>query len=153
MEDVITRQPRPTTPADLHRLAALAHERGLRLVQERGTGAWFCSSASTPGEAHYVTGYSCTCPGFCYHQRCTHHALLLDRLGWLPVVECESVMEAPPLTLIPCGNCSGGGVVYVKECAQAGWPMPTCPVCTGAGEIQPQVQLASPSGTVAAQAA
>ena len=27
-------QPRPTTPEDLHRLAALAHERGLRLTQE-----------------------------------------------------------------------------------------------------------------------
>jgi hypothetical protein len=31
-----------------------------------------------------VTGLSCTCKGFFAWQRCTHHALLLKTLGWLP---------------------------------------------------------------------
>src|SRR5215210_4047598 len=92
MEAPVTRQPRPTTPADLHRLAALAHARGLRLTQESET-VWFCSSASQLGEAHYVTGLSCDCRGFQEHQRCTHYALLLDHLGWLP--ELETAGDAP----------------------------------------------------------
>ena len=65
-----TRQPRPTTAEDLHRLAALAHTRGLRLTQESET-VWFCCSASQHGEPHYVTGLSCDCRGFQEHQRCT----------------------------------------------------------------------------------
>jgi hypothetical protein len=69
----VTRQPRPTTPEDLHRLAALAQARGLRLTQESET-VWFCSSASQHVDPHYVTGLSCDCRGFQEHQRCTHHA-------------------------------------------------------------------------------
>jgi hypothetical protein len=121
--------------------------RGLRLTQEQPT-VWYCSSASRP-DPHYVTGLSCDCRGFQEHQRCTHYALLLDHLGWLPEVECESLTEAPALTLVPCWNCSGGGVVYVKDCERAGWPHPPCPVCTGAGQIQSQSQCPE----IAAQAA
>ena len=73
---------RPATAEDFHRLADLAHERGLRLF--RDGPRWYCSSASNAGGCHYVTGLSCDCPGFIAHQRCTHHALLLERLGWLP---------------------------------------------------------------------
>jgi hypothetical protein len=102
MQEPGKRQLRPTTAADLHRLAALAHQRGLRLTQEQPT-VWFCSSASSP-EAHYVTGLSCDCRGFQEHQRCTHLALLLDHLGWLPEVK-----DAP--ASVPCATCSGGGVV------------------------------------------
>ena len=86
MEDVRTGQPRPTTPEDLHRLSALAHTRGLRLTQESDT-VWFCRSVSQHTDPHYVTGLSCDCRGFQEHQRCTHYALLLDHLGWLPEVE------------------------------------------------------------------
>ena len=100
MEDVASRQPRPTTPEDLHRLAALAHTRGVRLTQESDT-VWFCSRASQHGEAHYVTGLSCDRRGFQEHQRCTHYALLLDRLGWLPEVELAPT-SAPALT--PCAD-------------------------------------------------
>ena len=119
MEEVATRQPRPTTAADLHRLAALAHQRGLRLTREQPT-VWFCSSASSP-EPHYVTGLSCDCRGFQEHQRCSHYALLLAHLGWLPEVE-----DTPAPVPDHCPNCSGGGVVYVRECARAGWPHPDC---------------------------
>jgi hypothetical protein len=134
METVATRQPRPTTPADLHRLAALAEKRELRLTQER-PGVWFCSSASSP-EPHYVTGLSCDCRGFMEHQRCSHYALLLAHLGWLPALEPE---DAPATA--PCVNCSGGGVLYVRACERAGWPHPPCPECQGAGEIPIVVAL------------
>src|SRR5215207_9139269 len=119
MQEVRTRQPRPTTPADLPRLAALAQARGLQLTQEHES-VWFCSSASND-DAHYVTGLSCDCRGFQEHQRCTHLALLLDHLGWLPAMETEDA-PAPtpePVPVLQYGNCSGGGVVYVKACERA----------------------------------
>jgi hypothetical protein len=130
MEAVTIRQSRPTTPADLHRLAAVAQKRGLRLTQER-EGVWFCSSASNPDAPHYVTALSCDCRGFIEHQRCSHLAALLDHLGWLPEVVAEP--EDAPAT-VPCGNCSGGGTIYVRDCERAGWPHPTCPECGGTGE-------------------
>jgi hypothetical protein len=109
LETVSTRQPRPTTPADLHRLAAVAHTRGLRLTQD-GNGRWFCSSAS--GSApHLLTGYSCDCLGFQSHQHYSHYALLLAALGWLPALK-----DAP--AAFPMGNtpapdaclwCAGSG--------------------------------------------
>jgi hypothetical protein len=85
---------RPATAADFHRLADLAHERGLQLF--RDGQRWYCSSASDRGGCHYVTGFSCDCQGFIAHQRCTHHALLLERLGWLPEIEGEK--PVPVLT-------------------------------------------------------
>jgi hypothetical protein len=150
MADVAARRPRPKTAEDLHRLAELAHQRGLRLTQEHAT-VWFCSSTSSP-EPHYVTGLSCDCRGFMEHQRCTHYALLLARLGWLPAAEGEPVTEVPALALIPSGNCTRGSGVYVKDCNRAGWPLPTCPVCTDTGEIQRQTQSASRGVRLAAAA-
>src|SRR5215211_6674789 len=95
------RRHRPATAEDFHRLAGLAHERGLRLF--RDGPRWYCSSASTAGGCHYVTGLSCDCPGFISHQRCTHHALLLERLGWLPELEDEAPVA------VRCSACSGAG--------------------------------------------
>src|SRR4051812_20075397 len=108
VQEVRTRQARPTTPTDLHRLAAVAQARGLRLTQER-LGVWFCSSASSP-DPHYVTGLSCDCRGFQEHQRCSHLAALLAHLGWLPALETE---DTPALT--PCATCSGGGVLVYRS--------------------------------------
>jgi hypothetical protein len=130
VQDVTTRAPRPTTPEDLHRLAAVAQARGLRLTQE-SESVWFCSSASQHGDPHYVTGLSCDCRGFQEHQRCTHYALLLDRLGWLPEVETEDASGVP----VQCASCSGAGVIYVRDCERAGWPHPPCPNCKGTGEV------------------
>jgi hypothetical protein len=140
MEDVSTRQPRSTAPADLHRLAALAHQRGLR-VSESGANRWFCTSKRDPSALHAVTGYSCDCRGFQEHQRCTHYALLLDHLGLLPALETE---DAPALVpaFAQCPNCSGGGVISVPECAVAGWPHPPCPECQGTGELPAVAPLA-----------
>jgi hypothetical protein len=121
MEDAGTRaRSRPTTPADLHRLAARAQERGLRLTQER-PGVWFCSSASRP-ELHYVTGLSCDCRGFIEHQRCTHHARLLDHLGWLPEIEDGSA---------PCLWCFGSGRTPNDDTGQ----YDRCHPCEGTGRL------------------
>jgi hypothetical protein len=126
MEDVVsTRRPRPTTPADLHRLATIAQARGLGLTQESAT-VWFCSSASSP-EPHYVTGLSCDCRGFMEHQRCTHYALLLDRLGWLPEVEDVPVPDA-------CLWCAGSGRIPNDELRQ----YDACAACGGTGQRSAQ---------------
>jgi hypothetical protein len=125
MEDG-TRQPRPTTPEDLHRLAALAHVRGLRLTQESET-VWFRRSASQHGDPHYVTGLSCDCRGFMAHQRCTHHALLLAHLGWLPEVETE---DAPAAAPDACLWCQGSGRIPNDDHAQ----YDRCAACGGTGQ-------------------
>jgi hypothetical protein len=130
------RRTRPATAEDLHRLADLAHERGLRLF--RDGSRWYCSSASTAGGCHYVTGLSCDCPGFIAHQRCTHHALLLERLGWLPDFEDETPVVTIVTTSADCPNCSGCGVVVYRTFEER------CPACGGRG-IGPDHRLAGQS--------
>src|SRR4051795_2522205 len=98
---------RPATAADFHRLADLAQERGLR-VFEASPNHWYCTSASDPFKLHVITGFSCDCQGFVHHQRCTHHALLLDTLGWLPELEDEVLTDSAKTSKCPC--CSGGKV-------------------------------------------
>ncbi len=59
MQTPTARRPvRPTTPADLHRLAAQGAANGVRLFTEAATGARFASSATEPGTIYYVTGVS-----------------------------------------------------------------------------------------------
>jgi hypothetical protein len=135
------RRTRPATAADFHRLADLAHERGLRLFRD-GT-RWYCSSASDTGGCHYVTGVSCDCPGFVAHARCTHHALLLERLGWLPELDSDAPAS------VECMWCHGTGSVQ-NEFHQRYEP---CAVCGGTG-IRPNHHLhdapAAPMVAVAA---
>jgi hypothetical protein len=121
---------RPATAADFHRLADVAHQRGLQLF--RDGPRWYCSSASTAGGCHYVTGLSCDCPGFIAHQRCTHHALLLERLGWLPEVEPDMpYVETSPAD---CPACCGCGVVTYRTFEER------CTTCGGSG-IKPNHHL------------
>jgi len=128
-----TRPTRPTSVEDLRRLAALGRERGLRLF-EPAPGRWYCSSASDPFALYALTGFSCTCPGFWRHQRCSHHSLLLSSLGWLPEPE-----PVPPAT---CPACDGDGVVFVAACERAGFPHPACGHCHGAGRVAVEVLAA-----------
>ena len=121
---------KPATAADFHRLADLAHERGLQLF--RDGPRWYCSSASERGGSHFVTGLSCDCRGFCEHQRCTHHALLLERLGWLPEVEPDRpYVEAGPAD---CPDCCGCGV---QDFGRYALP---CETCGGSG-LKPDRRL------------
>jgi hypothetical protein len=119
------RRTRSATAADFHRLAEVAHQRGLRLF--RDGERWYCTSASRPGESYFLTGYSCSCRGFVSHQRCTHHALLLERLGWLPEVEDskpDNLSEIPQIAAIDCPDCCGCGLVdygrYNLPCESCG---------------------------------
>ena len=94
VKSAVVRRRRPATPADLHRLAAQARAKGVTLLQECAPGAWFATSASQPGQIHRLTGFSCDCEGFAYNDRCMHHSLLLERLGWLPGLPDD---EPPPV--------------------------------------------------------
>ena len=136
-DTVVPTRRRPTTPADLHRLAGLARDRGIRLYQERATGAWYATSATDPGAVYHLTGYSCSCPGFTAWQRCSHHAALLDRLGWLP--DIAAVTPAPtPITAAataPCRACGGRGLDPACDGhpTAAGRVACECERCDGAG--------------------
>jgi len=68
----------------IRRLAAVAEERGIRVYVYPQTGEHYATSASTPGLLHRVTLWSCDCPGFCRHGRCSHHSALLAELDELP---------------------------------------------------------------------
>jgi hypothetical protein len=95
------RAARPTTPADLWRLAEQGRGNGVQIFQELSTGAWYATSASRAGGLHYLTGLSCTCEGFIYAGRCQHHAMLLERLGWLPDVADDETDPQPSVTPAP----------------------------------------------------
>ncbi len=95
------RAARPTTPADLCRLADQGRANGVILVRECISGARYATSATQPGTIYYLTAYSCTCPGFAHHQRCQHHSLLLAELGWLPDVADDETDPVPVATPAP----------------------------------------------------
>ena len=118
---------RPATAADFHRLAELAHARGLR-VFELGSNRWFCTSHSNPFALHTVTAYSCDCQGFLAHGRCSHYAALLAHLGWLPEVEDGSSAPAD------CPDCSGCGVQTFRSFEER------CSTCGGSG-VRPNHHL------------
>ncbi len=102
MQQPITRRPvRPTTAADLWRLAEQGRANGVNILAECVTGARYATSATQPGVIYYLTAYSCTCPGFVGHQRCQHHSLLLAELGWLPEVADDETEPVPAATPAP----------------------------------------------------
>jgi len=70
----------------LHRLAALAEERGITVHwHDRGAvREYFATSGSKPGLLYRVTLHSCDCEGFVRHGRCSHFARLLAELDELP---------------------------------------------------------------------
>jgi hypothetical protein len=141
------RSVRPTTPADLHRLADLARARGLR-VFEAAPHHWFATSHSDPFKLHVVTGFSCDCQGFIACGRCTHHALLLEHLGWLPELpddELSAMAETPAPA--NCASCSGGGIVVYRSGAEE-----RCPECGGSGVRVDRRLAGAPSVDVIAAA-
>jgi len=135
-DTVVSTRPRSTTPADLHRLAGVARERGIRLYQERATGAWYSTSATDANACYYVTGYSCTCAGFVYHQQCSHHAALLARLGWLPAV-AGATTNVVAAVAPPCARCRGRGFTYA-EAGPDQWPYEIpCAACAPQDDDDP----------------
>ncbi len=137
MQTQTTRRPvRPTTPADLWRLADQARANGVRLLSEGLSGERFATSATDPGTIYRLTAYSCTCRGFTHHQRCQHHALLLAELGWLPDTE-----PAAPAVAI-CPACGGRGIdpACRGHRVAAGYSVHCpCDRCQGAGTVAPAI--------------
>src|SRR4051812_14733877 len=88
------------TPADLHRLALLGKERCLQIFQDFH-GGYFVTSFRAPDRLHHVTAVSCDSPAFITHGRCSHHALLLADLGWLPPLDDEPDPAAPGAAAVP----------------------------------------------------
>ncbi|MDP9366813.1 MAG: hypothetical protein M3Q03_00820 [Chloroflexota bacterium] len=140
MQTTQTRRPvRPTTPADLWRLADQARTNGVRLLSEGLSGERFATSATDPGTVYRLTAYSCTCRGFTHHQRCQHHSLLLAELGWLPD------LDPAPVATVSCPTCGGRGI----DPACTGHPVAgmtihcPCYACQGAGTVAVSVVLAA----------
>ncbi len=70
---------------DLHRLAAQAERAGVRILVDHTTGAHIATSATDATACYTVSaGGGCTCRGFTFWNRCSHHSLLLAQLGLLP---------------------------------------------------------------------
>ena len=76
-----------TEAAALHRLAAQAKARGVKIVVNLVTNAHFATSASRPGTLHKVSLFSCDCLGFVTHGRCTHYAAVLEMYYSLPALD------------------------------------------------------------------
>ncbi len=135
----VRRPVRPTTPADLWRLADQARTNGVRLFTEAATGARFATSATEPGTVYYVTGLSCTCRGFCYAGRCQHHSLLLAELGWLPD------LEPVPAAIVTCPPCGGRGIDPACAGHSVAGMTVHCPcfACDGVGTVTVSVVLAA----------
>jgi len=130
-----TRRTRPATAADLWRLADQGRANGVTILSECISGERFASSATRPGTVYRLTAYSCTCPGFCQHQRCQHHSLLLAELGWLPDVATDDPEPDPPAAPAVCSECHGRGFdpVCTGHPTAAGVVTCECPRCGGSG--------------------
>jgi len=87
----------------LHRLAAQAKARGVKIIQNIVTNAHFATSASRPGTLHKVTLLSCDCLGFVTHGRCMHYAAILEYYCSLPPIVADT------------GPDGGGGALPVPQ--------------------------------------
>ena len=124
-----TRPRREATEARWQAALARAVSNGLEAFVAADTGERFVTSASKLDTLHRCDGHQCSCDAaLAGDPVCMHRAVVRSVMGWLPE------FEDAPVPTIACPECSGGGVVYVKECARSGWPHPTCPVCAGSGE-------------------
>jgi len=107
----------------LHRLAAQAKARGIKLIVNQVTNHHFCTSASNRDKLHAVTLYSCDCRGFITHGRCMHLALVLEAYHSLPSIDSEPDPdgggEALPVELhLNCGVIEDGA--YLRRGAALG---------------------------------
>ena len=115
---------RETRDQQLHRLAAEARSRDLRIFESIDTGEFYCSSATMPDMAWRVTLVSCSCPHFVRDGVCKHHAHLLWHLGELPAdtpdpdpapavicSECDNVMDHVAGVTFACKTCGREFVV------------------------------------------
>jgi len=84
---VVQTRPVESEAAALHRLAAQAKARGVKIIHNIVTNHHWATSASQPGKLHAVTLYSCDCAGFLRHARCMHFTAILEMYHSLPPIE------------------------------------------------------------------
>ncbi len=114
--------------------AAKARRDGITLYRDRERGAYYASSASTPGYLHRVTLWSCDCRGFIVHGHCKHH-------GALAVAHLlqDGIDPDAELQRLACPTCAGEGTVEAERSRWVGggklgyrhsWTVPSpCPTC------------------------
>jgi hypothetical protein len=118
-----------------HRAAERAQAEGIQVRQLQGSGAWIATSGTQRGVAYElrVTGnvaHGCDClAGLNSDLVCKHRAAFYLLIGALDL----SPEPDPPAPVLTCPECSGGGVIYVRDCARSGWPFPRCEACAGTG--------------------
>jgi hypothetical protein len=134
------RRNRQASPERWQRAAQRAITEGISVRQVNASGMWVGSSGSDATMAYLleITGgvvHACSCPAGDFGDPCCKHAarFYLDA----GLLEIEDPEPDPPAcgAMVTCRECSRGGVLYVQDCAVAGWPMPECPVCQGTGEV------------------
>ena len=144
MSQTTARAVRPTTAADLWRLADQGRRNGVRILTECVSGERFATSASEPGTLYRLTAYSCTCPGYTHAGRCQHHSLLLADLGWLPDTDTDPEPPTPAAPAlapaaapeVECPECDGVGCAGFDEDDEGRyWPVGRCGRCEGEGII------------------
>jgi hypothetical protein len=145
-----TRQ-RQATPERWQRALQRALFAGVEAKQLAGSGEWIVASASRPGIAYKTDGVSCDCEAAMLggDPVCLHRAAYWHARG---VLDLDPEPEPPALGAPSCWACSGGGVVYVRDCERAGWPYSTCDVCGGSGVAALSVQAAALVAAAAAGA-
>jgi hypothetical protein len=128
----------------LVRLAAKAREEGVKLYRDSKDGRYYASSVSTPGQMHYVTGFSCDCAGFAQHHRCKHYAALMSALGWIAAPEPKPT--APATRPAVCGTCNGLGETQYTRSTGLGryvYDWQTCGACHGTGQASEVERMAA----------
>ena len=123
----ITTQPESREDA-LIRLADQARTSGVRLYMDRKDGRFYASSRSQPGTFHRLTGFSCSCPGFIHHGRCSHLAAFHAALGWLDLNDPE---PEPPAISANCPVCNGAGGECGTVSTGRGWTYASVTCGTG----------------------
>ncbi len=107
---------------------------GLEVFTVADTGERLVTSASQLDTLHRTDGRACTCAaGVAGDPVCQHRAVVRYVLGWLGDGPETPAPALAPVASANCPACCGGGVLFVRECAVAGWPMPECQLCKGSG--------------------
>lgn len=121
------------------RLTAKARSEGVQITRDHNDGRFYASSVSRPGTRHYVTALSCTCLGFCRHQRCGHHSLLLAAIGWLDDDDDPDPDPPPPpapaaiaVHHIP-GHWTTGGWLRTNDCPE--WHAPVTEIALDGEDV------------------
>ena len=135
-----SRSSRQASPERWQKAAQRAIAEGISVRQVNTSGMWVATSGTHANVAYLleITGtlvQSCSCPAGTFGDPCCKHAAryYLDA----GLLELDDPEPDPPAlgATAQCWNCAGGGLLYVPDCARAGWPHPPCPVCGGSGEL------------------